>query len=71
MRCIIDCTELFCLRPSSPLKVPFIQAKLKVSYYIESFDRNRTILSSNTYQFYITKIYFKKKKKIFFDEVVD
>ena len=59
MHCIIDCTELFCSRPSSPLKVPFIQ--LKASCYIEMLDRNHTIWSSNFYQFYITKIYFRQK----------
>ena len=33
MRCIIDCTELFCPRPSPPLK--FALFKLKASCYIE------------------------------------
>ena len=31
IRCIIDCTELFCARSSSPLKVLFIQAKRHVT----------------------------------------
>ena len=57
IRCIIDCTELFCPRPASPLKVPFIQARS----IIERLDRNRTIWSSNLYQLYITKMYCRQK----------
>ena len=46
-------------RPSWPLK--FLLFKLKASCYIERLDRNRTIWSSNFYQLYITKIYFRQK----------
>ena len=59
MRYMIDCTEIFDPRHSSSLKVPFIQAK--TICYIERLDRNRTIWSSNFYQLYITKIYFRQK----------